>query len=149
MNIEEKVSKEPMSGCWIWTGAINSYGYGRVYMPNGKREMAHRVSYQLFVGEIPGESLVLHKCDVRCCVNPSHLFCGTHADNTADMLSKNRNDPCRGTRNGHAKLSEKEVKDIRAARETGLSLMKVAKLFGISDTHVHHICTGQKWSHVI
>ena len=81
--------------CWLWTGAKYSNGYGCVFdigpPPRKKRRtLAHRVSYQLSVGPIPPSILVLHKCDVRLCVNPEHLFLGTHKDNTQDMIKKNR-----------------------------------------------------------
>jgi hypothetical protein len=75
--------------CWLWQGVLNKKGYGRYYT-RGKVFFAHRVSYELFKGEIPPGLLVLHRCDVPTCVNPNHLFVGTHSDNAKDAVAKGR-----------------------------------------------------------
>jgi len=80
----------PESGCWLWTGAVHPvYGYGRIHIGN-KNPHAHRVSYETYKGSIPAGMLVCHKCDVRSCINPNHLFLGTIADNNHDMYQKKR-----------------------------------------------------------
>jgi len=89
----DMVMPEPNSGCWLWTGYVDcSWGYGQVPFRGDKYggRTAHRVSYVLFVGAVPEGMLVLHKCDVRCCVNPDHLFVGTHRDNQQDKCRKGR-----------------------------------------------------------
>ncbi len=102
-----KVNKV-IDGCWEWTAYKDRWGYGSVSLRN-KTCKAHRVSYQHHIGEIQEELLVLHKCDNPKCVNPAHLFTGTHQDNMDDMVLKERqskgNQPFRG------KKHSKETKD--------------------------------------
>lgn len=83
------VSPDPITGCWTWIGGFGSEGYGRVSIGR-YRTGAHRHSYILFVDAIPKGLMVLHSCDVRSCVNPDHLFLGTHKDNASDMARKGR-----------------------------------------------------------
>lgn len=99
------------SGCWIWMGAISSktgYGYWRF----GK--LAHRIMYQVAYGEFDPRLFVLHRCDTRCCINPSHLFLGTAKDNSADMVSKGRSQ--KGESASGVKLKSEQVVEIRASR---------------------------------
>lgn len=86
---DAKWQVEPNTGCHLWIGAVSDSGYGSVSI-KGKMRLAHRVSYELRVGPIPLGLLVLHRCDVRCCVNPDHLFLGTYADNENDKIAKGR-----------------------------------------------------------
>lgn len=77
------------SGCWIWMAGVYGPGYGKFYFM-GHDQGAHRVAWKLFRGPIPDGMCVLHRCDVRSCVNPNHLFLGTKKENAMDMVSKGR-----------------------------------------------------------
>ena len=85
------VSQEPNSGCWLWTGNAHvTHHYGMFQIQRRKSAYAHRVAYELFVGEIPSGLCVCHRCDVRTCVNPDHLFVATRQGNMTDMANKGR-----------------------------------------------------------
>lgn len=93
MITEDHYIPEPNSGCWLWLGFDNGGGYGRLWKKiNGKRTLvsAHREMWEQTFGKIPHGMIVCHKCDVKPCINPSHLFVGTYADNMRDMIQKNR-----------------------------------------------------------
>jgi hypothetical protein len=105
-------------------------------------------------GAIPDGLLVLHKCDVPLCVRPEHLFLGSHSDNTQDAFSKGRR-PRRfrmppgfsvGERNGHAKLTDEQVRAIRASKKSGRQL---ARELGVSAGAIHHIRQGRAWRHLL
>lgn len=134
-------------GCWLWTGATYIGGYGHFVIE--KRTLAvHRFSYELFKGRIPDGLYVCHRCDVKTCVNPRHLFVGSHADNMADMVSKGRS---RGHRakNGilhyGAKLTENDVLKIRTSCGTQ---KEIAKIFGVDQSTVSLIKTKKRWPHL-
>jgi hypothetical protein len=75
--------------CWHWMGVRNTFGYGRMTY-EGRSQVAHRLSYRAFVGEIPEGLSVLHRCDNRACINPEHLWLGTYSDNMRDCIAKGR-----------------------------------------------------------
>ena len=87
---ERNFIPEPNSGCWLWLLSLCN-GYGRIYdLQNKRGALAHRLSWEIHRGAIPSGLWVLHKCDVRSCVNPDHLFLGTGLDNMTDMIAKGR-----------------------------------------------------------
>lgn len=126
----DRVAFEPMSGCWLWTGSVSDKGYGMLVRGHNYKKKgykAHRVSWELHKGPIPKGKHVLHKCDVRCCVNPDHLFLGTHAENMADMAAKGR------SRTGLKKLTPADVVEMRFLRKQNLKLREIGKRFGVSE----------------
>lgn len=133
----EKVVTVPEAGCWLWDAATTKAGYGRFQLGSQNRE-AHRVSWELFVGDI-GDKHVLHKCDVRSCVNPAHLFLGTHLENIQDMDAKGR----RATGEQLAtKLTKALVDEIR---KSNLSNRKLAKHYGVDHRTIGRIKNNQLW----
>lgn len=85
--IEEKSTPCPPSGCWLWEGGVNPSGYGVLGIV-GRNQRAHRVSFEEFHGPIPDGMQVLHRCDVKSCVNPNHLYAGTSQDNANDRVKR-------------------------------------------------------------
>ena len=102
-------SRIDSNGCWRWRLATNADGYG-VASQGHKAVRAHRLSWSAFIGDIPDGVCVLHKCDVRDCVNPGHLFLGSIKDNAEDMVKKGRS--MFGSKHHKAKLSEGRVRKI-------------------------------------
>ncbi len=133
----EKV-KIDFAGCWLWTGATNENGYGKIGVV-GKTVRAHRLAWELHYGPIPAGLNVLHKCDNPACVRPQHLFLGTKADNSADMATKGR---------AAKKLTPAAVMEIRAQHAAGQSTTSIATRFGVSRKAVGDVINGRRWSHV-
>lgn len=133
----EKVDKS--GDCWLWTGCVNSYGYGRI---NIKKKIikAHRVSWGLLFGPIPKGLCILHKCDNPPCVNPDHLFLGTLSDNTKDMIAKGRG--------GNVKLFPNQVREIQRRFKAGEIGTILAKEFGVNQGAISKIITGRTWKEI-
>jgi hypothetical protein len=134
------------SGCWKYTGCCGEDGHGRFQFKN-RSVCAHRFSWELAHGK-PAEDLVLHRCDFPACVNPAHLFGGSHADNVADRVAKGRS--ATGARNGRAKLKPKDVQYIKKAfaGSNPPSLASLARKFGVSDRAISFIRNGEKWKSI-
>lgn len=166
-----------LDSCWVWRKTVASTGYG--FFPiKGKYFGAHRVSWIVFRGQIQNGLWVLHKCDNPTCVNPNHLFLGTPADNTADMVSKGRQ--ARGERhrsvtspetlawgdkNGmrkhpeavrrgmaamNHKLSDEDVRDIKSRIASGKHGIgaALAREYGVSQEKISQIKLNKSWRHI-
>lgn len=152
--------------CWPWLGIIEANGYGRL-TDYWKKYLAHRLAYTFEHGEIPPGKNVCHSCDNRRCVNPSHLWLGTHLENMADMAAKGRSvrrgptNPLRGEALATSRLTEQEVVEIRAAyanrREAGAKLHRgdaptsvrgLAARYGVTPSAIHAIVTRKTWTHL-
>lgn len=135
---------DPNSGCWLWEGSICEKGYGRVGV-NGHNRRAHRVSWAQENGPIPNGMLVCHKCDVRCCVNPDHLWIGSDLDNSHDMLAKGREKWMHGETSPNAVLCEKDVIEIR---ESSLNVYRLAEIYGVDKRTIGRARDRVTWKHV-
>lgn len=144
-NLFAHVSVAGPDECWLWAAYINPTGYGQI-TTGGKPQLAHRVAWVVENGEIPEGLNVLHKCDVRACVNPSHLFLGSHADNSADMVSKGRTRPVNGSRVWSSKLSDSDVMAILGAKDA--STIDLATRFGVAKATIINIRAGRRWKHL-
>jgi len=140
----EKVLKS--DDCWLWAGNTNDHGYGLLGM-NGHNRYAHRIAWELTYGAIPIGMSVLHHCDNPPCVRPSHLFLGTQADNIADMDAKNRRKatPMPGELNGRAKLTWRDVSEIKRELSMGGVIAHIAKRYSVSHTVISQIKRKLRW----
>lgn len=127
-------SKQSPPGCWIWHGSLTDFGHGQLYF-RGRVWRAHRVSYTLYVGEIPAGLCACHKCDVPACVNPEHLFLGTKKQNSEDMVAKRRS--MAGEAAPWAKNTNKTVAEIRARYAAGgITQRELSVLFGVDQAQI-------------
>lgn len=137
--------------CWIWTGATKQFGYGQIGV-DGQTKLAHRVAWELTNGQIPEGLEVCHHCDTPSCVNPAHLFLGTHEDNMLDMKSKGRGKRLakgkQGSAHHKAKLTEDDIRVIRDLITDGMTQRRIARQFGVSQSTISSIFRGELWRHV-
>lgn len=135
-----RVEKRGVDECWPWTGPLNRGGYGRMLWRDGHEHGAHRIAFELAFGWTLKGGVVCHHCDNPQCCNPRHLWIGTVADNNKDRATKGRS--CTGSRHHSARLSDDDVRAIRAA--DGLTLVTLAKSYGVDISTIHGIRTGRK-----
>lgn len=130
-------------GCLIWMGPVSKRtGYGHMVI-KAQAKMPHRVAWEVANGPIPAGMMVLHRCDVRTCINPEHLFLGTHKDNMRDMAAKRR--AAAGDQNGSTKLTPQQVCEIRGSL---LSQAQLAKDYGVSGGTISNIKTMKNWRNI-
>lgn len=135
------------SACWIWRGAVNRQGYGKVHFA-GRQYRSHRLSYETYVGPIPAGALVRHDCDVTSCINPGHLVTGSYADNAQDCVRRGRKNPATGNRLPQSKLTPEDVVRARNLRATGLTLDTIAAQLGVNRSTVGYALRGDTWKGV-
>jgi hypothetical protein len=143
--------------CWEWEGGLKK-GYGR-FCINGERTQAHRIAYELFVEPVPSGLFVCHSCDNRACVNPRHLWLGTHEDNMLDMLKKGRRADTHGNNNPfwehhhsenykrkatviHSTLTKEQAVEIK---HSGLKGEELAKTYHVSQATISRIRHSKRW----
>lgn len=137
--------KKTDNGCWEWVATKNQDGYGRIKR-FGKLESAHRVSYELYKGEL-GDKHVLHSCDNPSCVNPEHLWLGTHLENQQDKARKGRAkaNPMPGEKHPKHKLNTEQALFIK---DSVLPVRTLMHMFSVSEMLIYGIRNGTKWKHL-
>ena len=143
--------------CILWQGSRHTNGYGRLKI-DGKSYKAHRLVWEAEYGPIPAGMNINHRCDNPPCVNLDHLYLGTQKDNVQDAIGRNRRPRftyygpevrARGTRHGMSKLTDADVREIRALRSQGYSQQTIAEQFNVSQPLVSGILLGKAWQHVV
>ena len=142
---ERQYIPEPNSGCWLWTGSLSATGYGWLYAPPKNMVHAHTIAWEVYRGSRQGLH-VLHTCDMPSCVNPEHLYLGTHQDNMRDRDTRQRRKPPKGVLNGRATFTEDDIKAIRADSRWPRF---IAAAYDVPVSTIKKIIYRQSWRHVL
>jgi hypothetical protein len=134
------------NGCWIWAKSTWN-GYGKTIL-SGKVMQAHRASWKTFVGNIPIGVQVNHKCHVRDCINPDHLYLGDQKQNMRDMKEAGRQKILKGSEVGNSKLQDKDILRIREISRQGVSAKEISQLFKTCLSNIRQIVACKTWKHV-
>lgn len=139
-----------VDACWPWTGPRKRSGYGRFYSSvEQKRLRANRVAYALKSGPIPDDLCVMHECDNPPCCNPAHLQLGTRSENTKDMYRKGRENHAHGESHCLTKLNTQKVLEIRRRYSVdGVTVVKLAKDYGVDHRSIRQVIERVSWKHV-
>lgn len=140
------------NNCWLWMGSVGNAGYGVAdgRFVNQKKMSAHRLSYLIFFGKLDREKEVCHTCDNRLCVNPDHLWLGTHKENIHDAIGKDRTVIGRtGVKHHGVILNEKQVLDIYRRSHSGEVQRRIAEEYGVSYQTVTDIKLKNRWREIL
>ena len=144
---ESHVTPEPTSGCLLWTGGVSVGGYGKFTLAKDSGTvMAHRWAWEQVHGAVPQGRILRHKCDQPARVNVNHLTPGTHAENSHDMTSRQRQ--ARGERCRTAKLLPSDVRAIRIAHAAGAKPRTLAALYEVRANNIWFIVNRKTWKHI-
>lgn len=138
-------AREGLGQCWLWTGGKTRRGYG-TFNTIDRAVLAHRLAWSIANDTDPASFCVCHHCDNPSCVNPSHLFLGTHAENMQDMAAKDRG--TLGERARGSRLTAHDVICIRFAVALGAAKWRIAKEYGVSPSTIYHAALGRSWPRV-
>ena len=142
----EHITYEPNSGCWLWTAALSSYGYAATLIAQ-RQLLVHRVMFEQVYGAVPAGHILCHRCNVRSCVNPDHVYIGTALTNAQDAVRARRH--THGEMSGRAKLTDSAVSKMRTLHASGVRISVIAERFGVSRPTAAKACKGSSWKHVL
>lgn len=157
--IEKRVKIDPVSNCWIWQLTLGKDGYGKAKR-RGQTIRAHRLSYLTFCGDIPSNLFVCHRCDTPACVNPSHLWIGTHFENELDKTNKGRRSPSpaithpetipKGEQASASVLNAKQVEEVYVLGMQNMLAKEIKAKLGlkVSESAICRILNGATWKHL-
>jgi hypothetical protein len=150
--LREPLAQRQPNGCLIYAKSTDRRGYARVLGGKSGRKPAHVLSWEMAnEREIPEGLFVCHNCpggDNPSCIEPAHLWVGTHTENMADMMEKGRS--AHGARNANAKLTDEDIREIRAAFQNGKywTQAALARQYGVTRNLIGYIVHGSIWKHV-
>lgn len=142
-DVFDRITPEPNTGCWLWTGAVNDSGYPQAKV-DARTRYVHRLAIELDGRQLGDGQQSCHACDQPSCVNPRHLSPGSQSFNLRDMVRRGRRHYARGEAHREARLTQKQVDEIRAALKVGTQ-RAIAARFGVHHSTISHIAAGRTW----
>lgn len=153
-SLEERLMSKVVKGskpndCWGWSAFKNDKGYAQLKMAKDKWVGAHRISYELFNGEIPKGLQVCHCCDNPECVNPLHLFTASFRVNMLDKISKGRQNTSRGVGNPHSKFTKEQVLKIRKLSSEGVQTKELKSMYNVNRSTIKDLVAGRTYKNLL